>query len=123
MTAQERAQIEDIWKFLQQQERHRQELRDVDEERRVLVEAWRKDTEGKLDTLVATIMAMPEMMDTKIAACREERTRVTKTAVQLAAERTIINKILGSAVGRVATIVTIIGGLGGFIFGIIELVR
>jgi hypothetical protein len=123
MTAQERAQIEDIWKFLQQQERHRQELRDVDEERHVIVEAWRRGTEDKLDTLVTTLGRMPEMMDAKIAACREERTSVTKTAVQLAAERTLINKILGSAVGRVATIVTIVGGMGGFIFGLVELLK
>jgi hypothetical protein len=68
---------------------------------------WRERIEGKVDTLTSAVGDMPCVMDTKIAACREEREAVTGPAVEAATKRRVLAGVAGSGRSIILTLVPV----------------
>jgi hypothetical protein len=117
MTAQEQATVNAIWKFLDEQEKLRVSLREVDQ-------AWRGTIDLKVDRMSATVDDMkrslanvPCVMDDKIKACRDERVGDTEEAVEFATDLKRFGVMLvklGAAAGVITGAILGIGKLFGW---------
>ncbi len=114
MTREEQATVNAIKAMLDQQERHRKELRAQDDEWRTLMMQDIQEIRNDVKRVQHQIAEMPCIMNRKIAACREEREEVTKDAVAYATKRHVMSTVATDWRTWTAALVAI----GSVIYGI-----
>jgi len=89
MTAREQATVGKILARLDEQEKVRVEIRERDTH-------WRERMEAKTDKMSDKMDSLPELIDNKIRACREEREATTEAAELLATREAVKHGLFSS---------------------------